>query len=69
MGANKPDVDNPVRVVNPNDDSILIAADIENDTPVLKDAGAAELCLHLPAESNAIRRQFPPDLSVQVRRE
>jgi len=30
VGANKPDVDNPIWVIDPNDDTILVTADIEN---------------------------------------
>lgn len=47
MCADEPYVDDPVRVVDPRDDAVLVTADIENDAAVLKDARVAELRLHI----------------------
>ena len=46
MGANKADVDNPVGIVDPHDESVLVPRDIENHSAVFKYAGIPEVILY-----------------------
>ena len=41
MGAYEPDIDDPIRVVDPDHDAILVAGDVEYRAAVLGNTGAA----------------------------
>src|ERR1700678_424891 len=45
MSADKPDINDAIRIVDPNHEAILIAGDIEHRTAVLEDTGAANISL------------------------
>jgi len=47
MCPDKPNVDDPLREVDPHDNPVLISTNIEDDAPVLKDAGSAKLRFHV----------------------
>jgi hypothetical protein len=58
MGADEPDIDNPIRIVDPNNDAILVTGDIEDSAAVLENADSADIPLD-------VRRPRPvglPDL-------
>jgi uncharacterized glyoxalase superfamily protein PhnB len=54
MGAYESHVDDPVRVVDPNDKAELVARDVENDPTVLQDAGSAMLWIINPDSARLI---------------
>jgi hypothetical protein len=41
MGAYEPDIDNPIRIVDPDYDAVLVADDVEYGASVLENTGAA----------------------------
>jgi hypothetical protein len=43
--ADKPDVEDPERVVDPDDELVPVAVDVEGDPSILEDACAAEMRL------------------------
>lgn len=43
----EPNVDDPIRKVDPHDNPVLIPTNIEDDAPVLQDAGTAKLRFHV----------------------
>src|SRR6185369_5091202 len=45
--ADKPNIDDPVWVVDPHDNTVLVPSDVEHYTPVLKDTCTPELRLHI----------------------
>ena len=44
--ADEADVDHPLRVVDPDDQPVLVASQVEHHPPVFQDAGRAELGLY-----------------------
>jgi hypothetical protein len=40
MGADEPDIDHAIRIVDPHDDAILVTGDVEDRTAVFENAGA-----------------------------
>src|ERR1700738_2594647 len=45
MGADEPDIDHAIRIVDPHDDTILVTGDVEDRTAVFENAGAADISL------------------------
>jgi hypothetical protein len=45
MGADEPDIDNSIRIVDPDNDAILVACNIEHRAAVLENAGTADVPL------------------------
>ena len=47
MGADKPDVDDAIRIVDPDHDAILVAGNVEDRTAILENTGAADISLDM----------------------
>jgi hypothetical protein len=43
----EPNVDDPIRKVDPHDNPVFIPTNIEDNAPVLQDAGVAKLRFHV----------------------
>ncbi|MET3121440.1 hypothetical protein AAKU67_001024 [Oxalobacteraceae bacterium GrIS 2.11] len=43
MRSEKPYIDDTIRVIYPDDQPVLVAADIKNDSAILQDTGIAEI--------------------------
>jgi hypothetical protein len=52
MGADEPDVDHAISVVDPHDQTVLVTCNIKNHTSVFEDAGISEILLN-------VRRRAP----------
>lgn len=47
MCSDKPDVNNAIRVVDPDHNTIFVTRNVEDGSAVLKDAGAANVALYI----------------------
>src|ERR1700748_3929734 len=47
MGTDKPDINDAVRIVNPDHEAFLIAGDVKDRATVLKNTGAANISLNV----------------------
>jgi len=54
MRADEPHVNDAIRVVDPDDDSVLIARNIEHGPSILEDARGADVALQISRRQNAV---------------
>jgi hypothetical protein len=47
MGADEPDVDDPIWIVDPHDDPIFVPTDIEDGTAIFENTCASDVTLHI----------------------
>ena len=47
MGADKPDVDHAIGIIDPHYDPVLVARDIEDRATVFENTGAADISLYV----------------------
>jgi hypothetical protein len=58
MGAYEPDIDNPVRVVDPDHDAVLVAGDVKYRAAVLENTSAAYIPLDVCRFSPTLGPRF-----------